>query len=57
MLKFKNLFNNKSCSIIGMIHVQPLPGTPLYCDGSFENILEKARYEANIYKESNIVIL
>ena len=55
MLKFKKLFNKKSCSIIGMIHVNPLPGTPLYESGDFENIVEKARHEANIYKGSEIV--
>lgn len=42
-------------SIIGMIHVDPLPGTPRYESGSFSRIVDKAKHEAEIYKESKIV--
>lgn len=54
MLKFKTIFTQKTCSIIGMLHINPLPGTPNYV-GSFENIVEKAKYEANVFKKSGIV--
>jgi hypothetical protein len=54
MQRFRQIFPRK-CSVIGMIHVDPLPGTPGYVSGSFGKVLEKARHEAAIYKASKIV--
>jgi predicted TIM-barrel enzyme len=54
MQAFRQLFPRKT-SVIGMIHVDPLPGTPGYKSGSFNRLLEKAKYEAEIYKNSKIV--
>lgn len=55
MDKFRKIFGNKKTSILGMIHLNPLPGTPFYISGTYNEIIEKARHEANIYKESKIV--
>lgn len=57
MEKFRKLFGSglKRPSIIGMIHLDALPGTPKYESGSFNAIIEKARHEANIYSQSKIV--
>jgi predicted TIM-barrel enzyme len=54
MQNFKRIFG-KQTSIIGMIHVNPLPGTPAYTNGSFNHLIEKARHEAAIYAKSKIV--
>ena len=43
----------KSNKIIGMIHIQALPGTPGYC-GDMDRILEKAAMEAKIYQEAGV---
>ena len=40
-------------SIIGMIHLDPMPGTALY-KSSFKDILKKALKEAEIYKKCGI---
>jgi membrane complex biogenesis BtpA family protein len=48
----KNLLKNKK-PIIGMIHVDPLPGTPRF-KGSIAEIIAKARAEALTYKEAGI---
>jgi uncharacterized protein len=53
MNRFANIFRNK-CSIIGMIHVDALPGTPKYT-GNLQAIFEKAKHEASIYQNSKIV--
>ncbi|RLG87255.1 MAG: hypothetical protein DRO18_03425 [Thermoprotei archaeon] len=39
--------------IIGMVHVGPLPGTPLY-NGSFEDILERAIRDAKTLEEGGV---
>jgi hypothetical protein len=57
MDKFRKLFGNKKTSIIGMIHLRALPGTPQYESGSFNAIIEKARHEANIYAKYKLVRL
>jgi len=50
-----NLFNlNKP--IIGMIHVDALPGTPKY-NGSVKPIIEKAKSEALIYQSLGVPVL
>lgn len=43
-------------SIVGMIHVAALPGTPVY-GGKFEPILESAIREAEIYRDAGIDII
>lgn len=52
MQKFKKLFP-KSTSVIGMIHLQALPGTPKY-GGSRQAIIDHALKEAEIYKKAGI---
>jgi len=47
-----NCFLN-SKAIIGMIHVEPLPGTPLY-RGSMEAVIQKACSEALLYRKAGI---
>lgn len=54
MQGFKKLFTRKT-SVIGMIHIDALPGTPQYRPGSFNRLIEKAKHEANIYSRSKIV--
>lgn len=50
--RFKKLFP-KDCSVIGMIHLLPMPGTPLY-KGSVAQIIDTALQEAQIYKDAGI---
>jgi len=52
MRNFKKIFKVK-IPIIGMIHVEALPGTPNYKE-SVKNIINKALKEADIYKQSGI---
>jgi membrane complex biogenesis BtpA family protein len=40
-------------TITGMIHVDPLPGTPKYA-GNFTSIIKKAKEEAAIYRDAGI---
>lgn len=54
MQGFKKVFARKT-SIIGMIHVDPLPGTPCYKPGSFNAMIEKSKHEARLYAKSTIV--
>jgi predicted TIM-barrel enzyme len=54
MDKFRKLFTKKT-SIIGMIHLDPLPAAPSYKNGSFNNVVQKARHEANVYIQNKIV--
>ncbi|MFQ5610630.1 MAG: BtpA/SgcQ family protein [Anaerolineae bacterium] len=48
-----NNFLKNSKSIIGMIHVEPLPGTPKFKSG-LPQIIDKARAEAQVYKNAGI---
>jgi membrane complex biogenesis BtpA family protein len=51
-MKNKNIFGiNKA--VVGMIHVDALPGTPKY-KGQVENIINSAMQEAMMYKNSGI---
>ena len=50
--KFQKIFGNKK-AVIGMIHLQALPGTPKYT-GSINQIIEKALEEARIYRQAGI---
>ncbi|XP_066149008.1 uncharacterized protein F13E9.13, mitochondrial [Euwallacea fornicatus] len=52
MLKFRKLFHKK-CSIVGMIHVKPLPGTPLF-QNNIDRIVEDACTETEIYLKHNL---
>ncbi len=52
MIQFKNIFPVKH-PIIGMIHIQALPGTPNY-NGDISAILDKALQEARVYKQAGI---
>ena len=52
MKKFNKVFNVPK-PIIGMIHVDPLPGTPKY-KGNIKSIINKAISEAKIYKDMGI---
>lgn len=54
MQNFRRVFGTKQCSIIGMIHVKALPGTPKY-NGDFGAIIEQAKREAIIYRKHQIV--
>ncbi len=49
-------FLKNSKTIIGMIHVDALPGTPKF-GGSMQAIVEKATHEAKIYRDAGIDIL
>ena len=40
----------KPCALIGVIHLEPLPGAAGYC-GSIDPILENAISDAHIYKD------
>ncbi|MEQ8223578.1 MAG: BtpA/SgcQ family protein [Candidatus Eremiobacterota bacterium] len=40
-------------TIIGMIHVDPLPGTPKYA-GNFASIIKKAKEEAAMYRDAGV---
>ena len=50
--KFQKIFGNKK-AVIGMIHLQALPGTPKYA-GSIDHIIQKALDEAHIYRQAGI---
>ncbi|XP_066257655.1 uncharacterized protein F13E9.13, mitochondrial [Euwallacea similis] len=52
MLKFRKLFH-KRCSIVGMIHVKPLPGTPLF-QNNIDHIVENACTEVEIYLKNKL---
>nr|CAH7719836.1 unnamed protein product [Callosobruchus chinensis] len=52
MLKFRNIFQ-KRCSVVGMVHVEALPGTPLF-SGSVEKSVSKACKETEVYLKHNV---
>lgn len=51
----RNFLKDKK-TIIGMIHVDPLPGTPKF-NSTVPEIIAKARQEALIYKQADIDVL
>ncbi|GAB1598195.1 uncharacterized protein F13E9.13, mitochondrial-like isoform X1 [Argonauta hians] len=53
MEAFVRVFQQTKSVIIGMIHVKPLPGTPLNRSG-MSDIIEKACLEADIYNRANV---
>ncbi len=52
MLRFDSIFKNPK-PVIGMIHVEALPGTPKY-KGSVAGIIDKAIREALIYSDAGV---
>jgi len=50
--KFQKIFGNRKV-VIGMIHLQALPGTPKYT-GNVAQIIQKALDEARIYQQAGI---
>ncbi len=52
MLRFDSIFKNPK-PVIGMVHVEALPGTPKY-RGSVSDILDKAIREAMIYSDAGV---
>ncbi|SPP77528.1 uncharacterized protein F13E9.13, mitochondrial [Drosophila guanche] len=53
MQRFVKIFGQQKCKVIGMIHVDALPGTPRYA-GNWKQTIEKAIYEANLYKRHQL---
>ncbi|XP_034655767.1 uncharacterized protein F13E9.13, mitochondrial [Drosophila subobscura] len=53
MQRFIKIFGQQKCKVIGMIHVDALPGTPRYA-GNWKQTIEKAIYEANLYKRHQL---
>ncbi|BFF98116.1 uncharacterized protein DMAD_06369 [Drosophila madeirensis] len=53
MQRFIKIFGQQRCKVIGMIHVDALPGTPRYA-GNWKQTIEKAIYEANLYKRHQL---
>ncbi|KAH8297765.1 hypothetical protein KR054_008914 [Drosophila jambulina] len=53
MQRFVKIFGQQTCKVIGMIHVDALPGTPRYT-GNWKQTIEKAIYEANLYKKHQL---
>ncbi len=51
-MKFTDLFTATK-PVIACIHLEPLPGSPLY-EGSMENVIETALLEADIFKKHKI---
>jgi len=52
MIKFEKIFHRRKV-VIGMIHLQALPGTPLF-KNNVQSIIETALSEAKIYKDAGI---
>ena len=53
--EFERIFGKRPCTVIGMIHVHALPGTPRYdAAAGFPALLRHAREEAAIYRECGI---
>ncbi|ALC44410.1 CG8607 [Drosophila busckii] len=53
MQRFLQIFGQQKCKVIGMIHVDALPGTPGYA-GNWQQTIEKAKYEAELYKRQQL---
>ncbi|XP_015591296.1 uncharacterized protein F13E9.13, mitochondrial isoform X2 [Cephus cinctus] len=53
MYRFRSIFPNKQCSVIGMVHVGALPGTPRY-GGSVKEIISNAVKDAESYIECGV---
>ncbi|XP_061526976.1 uncharacterized protein F13E9.13, mitochondrial [Phycodurus eques] len=53
-MKWLDLFGHLKCVVIGMIHVQALPGSPLGCM-EMSRIIEEACREASVYRDAGLV--
>nr|AAL48791.1 RE21901p [Drosophila melanogaster] len=53
MQRFLKVFKQQTCKIIGMIHVDALPGTPRYAS-NWKQTIENAIYEASLYKKHQL---
>jgi len=54
MTKFKTLFGDTK-PVIAMVHLNPMPGTPLYdADAGVEGIVEAARRELSVLQEADV---
>ncbi|EDW17231.1 uncharacterized protein Dmoj_GI16617, isoform B [Drosophila mojavensis] len=53
MRRFVSVFGKEKCKIIGMIHVDALPGTPRYA-GNWKQTIEKAKHEAELYRRQQM---
>ena len=53
MTEFKTRLFNVPKPVIGVIHLAPLPGAPLY-DGNLKEIYERALREADIYHQAGV---
>lgn len=53
LAKFSQIFGRRSAVVIGMIHVDALPGTPKHCQ-TMSEIISKACKEASIYKQAAV---
>jgi hypothetical protein len=54
MDRFKKIFGRTSAVVIGMVHVEPLPGTPRNTH-TIEQIVENALQEVKLYLEAGVV--
>ncbi|VVC36640.1 Membrane complex biogenesis protein, BtpA family,Ribulose-phosphate binding barrel [Cinara cedri] len=50
----KNIFKDKANNVFGMIHVRPLPGTPLYDGNGVKRIVYAACKEAETYLKCGV---
>ncbi|XP_075733781.1 uncharacterized protein LOC119185834 isoform X4 [Rhipicephalus microplus] len=55
LLKFREIFKHTHCAVIGMIHVQALPGAP-FNKMKCKEIVDAASEEAEMYKKCGVVI-
>lgn len=54
MTKFKTLFGDTK-PVIAMVHLNPMPGTPLYdADAGVEGIVEAARRELSVLQDADV---
>lgn len=54
MDKFKKIFGRTTAVVIGMVHVDPLPGTPRNTL-SMDQIVENSLKEVRLYLEAGVV--
>ncbi|XP_043287186.1 uncharacterized protein F13E9.13, mitochondrial [Venturia canescens] len=53
MQRFRTLFPKPRCSIVGMIHVGGLPGTPRF-NGNCKKLIDAAVRDAEIYRDAGL---
>ncbi len=52
--EFHDIFNGVRKPIIGMIHLQPLPGSPIYNGAGLKLIIERALYDVQRLQEGGV---